>query len=136
MWELEEKALRTPSFQAVKFIIILVTKQQNSWLDTSVVFWSSDHVPIHTITLGKLVRKIQNSGCRSMLAFSSVLPSIWKISTWRFNFSEESCKLKIASIKQSASEMGGIQKLVGKRLKFPENSHERSLDILKADKID
>lgn len=44
--------------------------------------------------------------------------------------------MKIASIKQNASKMGRIQKLVGKRLKFLEHDHERSLETLKADIID
>lgn len=35
-------------------------------------FWSTEHVPSHTITLGKSVRKIRNSGYWSALAISSI----------------------------------------------------------------
>ena len=44
--------------------------------------------------------------------------------------------MKIASTKQSAREMGRRQKLVAKRLKFPEYDHKRFLKLLKADIID
>lgn len=60
----------------------------------SAVFWDTDHVSIHNTLLGKIKSWVKNSGCWSMLAFSSIPP--WEeyppiASLYR----EESSKMKI-----------------------------------------